>query len=185
MPEGSLGSALAMGDYNGDRLDDLAMGAPLVDLTFKDQGTVYLVLGSAELKGSLSAPQAASLQLNGRDVGDDFGHALAFGDLNGDMRADLIVGAPGGDGPTNLRPAAGEVLVYFGMSVPEVRPAGLIIYGPASNPGSLGASLAVGDFTGDGIVDLAMGAPSLAVVGLPLPFGAVYLILGSRQGLVP
>ncbi|MEP7274347.1 MAG: Ig-like domain-containing protein, partial [Acidobacteriota bacterium] len=126
---GELGSALATGDYNGDKLGDLAIGAPLADVTFKDQGIAYLVLGSAGLKGAASISQVSAFQFNGRDVGDTFGHAVAFGDLNGDGRQDLIVGAPGGDGPINLRPAAGEVSVFFGTNSLETRPPGMVIYG--------------------------------------------------------
>ena len=46
-----------------------------------------------------------------------------------------------------------------------------------------GWSVASGDFTGDGIADLAIGASASGVAGLEQD-GAVYLLLGSSTGLI-
>jgi uncharacterized protein (TIGR03437 family) len=182
IPDSRLGSALAIGDFNGDGRGDLVAGAPLADLAKKDQGLVYFFTGGAELKGAKAATEAAKFELPGQDTGDNFGAALGFGDFNGDGRLDLIVGAPGGAGPNNLRLLAGEALVFLGTNSLDARPPNTTIYGSSSNPGSLGASLAIGDFTGDGIADLALGAPTLeALDGQPPSTGAVYLIFGANR----
>ncbi|MBX3278735.1 MAG: FG-GAP repeat protein [Acidobacteria bacterium] len=181
---GALGSAIAAGDFDGDGSEDLAAGAPFADFEQQDQGVVYVILGAPDLAGRAHAAEAARMELRGRDGGDRFGTALAFGDVNLDGRKDLVAGAPGGAGPNNLRVGAGEVYVYLGASLVEARPPNMIVYGAGSNPGSLGASLAVGDFTGDGIPDLVMGAPSLSAPdGAAAPSGVIYLIFGSTAGL--
>lgn len=181
---GALGSAIAAGDFDGDGIEDLAAGAPLADFEQQDQGVVYMILGAPGLEGRVHAAEAARMELRGRDGSDRFGTSLVFGDINLDGRKDLVVGAPGGAGPNNLRVGAGEVYVYMGANLVEARPPNMIVYGAGSNPGSLGASLAVGDFTGDGIPDLVLGAPSLSVPdGAAAPSGIVYLIFGSTAEL--
>ncbi len=78
------------------------------------------------------------------------GAALATGDLDGDGRADLAAGAPGAlDG-------AGAVAIWWGAAWPEGP--GLVLAG--RTPGDhLGTSLAIADWDGDGVDDLAAGAP--------------------------
>jgi uncharacterized protein (TIGR03437 family) len=181
---GQLGAALATGYFNEGELTDLAIGAPNADFAaLKTPGVVYLVLGSPSLKGSLTAAQASALILNGGESGDAVGAALAMGDINGDGRADLIVGAPGADGPNNARSGSGEVYVIFGSDKVESPPAELTIFGGGANndefPDGLGSRVAAGDFTGDGIADLVIGAPGADPISPTRPpTGAAYVIFG-------
>ncbi len=178
---------MATGNFNGDGLADIAVGAPNADFGgLKAAGVVYLVLGSQSLEGPFSASQASSLIMNGAEAGDSAGAALAMGDVNGDGRADLIVGAPGADGPNNSRNGSGEAYVVFGVTTIQGRPPELTIFGGGANndqfQDALGTSLAAGDFTGDGIADLVIGAPGADPVSATRPpAGAAYLIFGSRS----
>uniref|UniRef100_A0AC11CLM9 Integrin subunit alpha D n=1 Tax=Ovis aries TaxID=9940 RepID=A0AC11CLM9_SHEEP len=92
-PWGRFGAALtALGDVNGDRLADVAVGAPGEQ---ENRGAVYLFHGTSELGISPSHSQRIagsqlSLELQ------YFGHSLSGGqDLTQDGLVDLAVGARG------------------------------------------------------------------------------------------
>jgi len=184
---GQFGAALATGNFNADDSADIAIGAPAADFgALKAAGIVYLVPGSQSMKGVISASQASALLFNGVDSGDAAGSSVDLKDLNGDGRAELIIGAPEADGPNNLRPGSGEVYVLFGMEGFRERPSQLTIFGGSVNadefPDGLGSSVAAGDFTGDGIPDLIMGAPGADPAdSTRRPVGAAYMIFGGRD----
>lgn len=182
-----LGKSLAVGNFNGDGLADIAVGAPLASPNgVKGSGNVYILTALAA-EGVKSAPQAASVILFGTGENDFLGSELAMGDLNGDGRADLIIGAAGADASAN-RPNTGAVFVIYGGTSLQGRPADLSIYGAGAvqdqHPDALGSSLAVGDFNGDGVADLAVGAPGADIADSRRdPLGAVYVIFGAKTGL--
>lgn len=112
------------------------------------------------------------------------GSNLAAGDINGDGVADLVVGAPTGDGPDNARDGAGEVYVLFGGprlsgEINLAEEAGFVVYG-ASQGDNLGLSVAAADLNGDGVDDLIVGAPGVtAGADLRTDQGRVYVFFGS------
>ena len=164
-------------DFNGDDLDDLAVGAPGEDLgVHADAGAVNVQYGSP---GGL-AGSGQVLTQGTPEAGDGFGAALAKGRFNDDDFIDLAVGAPGEDiGRTS---AAGVVTVFYGSA------SGLAGQGELlqqSNPevgDAFGATLDSGDFNNDGIADLAVGAPG-EDVGAAGDAGAVSIFLGADSGL--
>ncbi|MEU6198415.1 FG-GAP-like repeat-containing protein [Streptomyces sp. NPDC047061] len=142
-------------DFNGDGYRDLATAAPGATVGGRtDAGAVVVTYGSGSgvkasnrtvvTQNSASVPGTA-------EKGDEFGSALAFGDLNRDGYADLVVGSRGEDG------GAGSVTIVWGSR--KGLTGGRIIADPArSSHTRFGRSLAIGDFTADGRADLAVGS---------------------------
>lgn len=180
-----IGAALATGNFNGDDFADLAIGAPRANSN-NLRGLAYLILGAANKAGTKSVAEEANFLTGGSQTASGFGTAVAMGDLDGDGLAELIVSAPG-DGFNNTRPAAGSVTIIRGASAAINGVATTVLgVGAAGDPfgDALGTSLATGDFNGDGIADLAIGAPGAdAVDSQRDPAGIIYLIYGARTGL--
>ncbi len=96
-PPHPTGGALARGDFDGDGLVDLALGAPYGDTGGNSAGEVRTLLGPL-LAGSTTAGSADGLFWDD-DEGGRFGEVRASGeDLDGDGLDDLVVGSPYGDG---------------------------------------------------------------------------------------
>lgn len=93
-----FGWSLAAGDYDGDGIDDLAIGSPREDVSGSDDaGYVNVLFGtSSGLTGSSdqSFSQDSTGMPGSSEVDDNLGYALAAGDFNGDGYVDLAVGSP-------------------------------------------------------------------------------------------
>jgi hypothetical protein len=94
-----FGGALAVADLNRDGLADIVIGAPRETLGTKTQaGQVTVVPGrrtGALGTGSYSFTQDTAGVPDASETGDWFGTTVAVGDVNGDARPELFVGAPG------------------------------------------------------------------------------------------
>ncbi|MCP4916206.1 MAG: hypothetical protein GY913_04730 [Proteobacteria bacterium] len=80
--------AAGVGDYDGDGLDDVLLGASIAGGS--NTGAAYLMLGGT---GDGSVDDVAHLTIEGGDVTTYVGAGVAGGDLDGDGRAELLVGA--------------------------------------------------------------------------------------------
>lgn len=182
------GTAVAAGDVDGDGIDDLLVGAARA--TGPDDeavlGAVYVFYGRQTWTSSLTVADA-DVVIWGEKADGQFGAQLALGDFNGDGTVDLFVAAPGYE-DVGLS-AAGKVYGFTGGAWPpqiDLRPttseADIEISGGVDN-GRLGIALALGDMSGDGYDDLAVGAPGLAK---PLPGakeaadGIAYIVTGRE-----
>ncbi len=119
--------SVAVGDFNGDGKPDLAVAIALA-------GTVDVLLNQGD--GTFGAPMIYVL---GSDPS-----SVAVGDFNGDGKPDLAV--------TDDMDATVSVLLNQGGGTFSAR----MIYRVGSGSGSDAASVAVGDFNGDGMLDLAV-----------------------------
>ncbi|MDB6172756.1 MAG: repeat protein [Chthoniobacteraceae bacterium] len=115
-----LGRSLATGDFNGDGFDDLAMGAP----DNAGGGQVVILYGHngafAAKYDAAALPAGSGVIVGGLPGGSRTGASVSLGDLNGDHRADLIVGSPGysPNGNTTFGFGPGIANVIYGTPNP-------------------------------------------------------------------
>jgi hypothetical protein len=176
------GFKLAVGDFNGDGYDDLAIGVPYETIgSTPGAGAVVVVYGTKNGLTHEGAHYRSATTIGGTRVAQArFGDALAAGDFNGDGYDDLAIGAPG-DQVSGV--AAGRVYVLHGSSAglgsTMARSLTQNLIGGVNEAGDqFGAALAVGDFNGVLYDDLAIGTP-----GEDTGAGAVSYVYGSIVGL--
>jgi sugar lactone lactonase YvrE len=148
---GTTPQSVTVGDFNGDGNPDLAIVNASQVLVFLGDGTgVFAETTPTQLAGNL--PSGA-----------------AMGDFNGDGIADLAVANYCGSGPT-CNNAAGSITILLGKGDGTFT---LVSATPATSASPI--DLAVADFNGDGILDLAVSDRS--VYG-----GAADILLGNGDG---
>ena len=151
---GRAGSALASGDFDGDGFSDLAVGAPFDDVVISTSGGRIV-------------PFTYSNVVNGSStIADGTSNTIIFPEDEQKTIQD-----------------AGKVHIFYGSRTgldPDSWDSLNLSHIPKKTPHSLdefGASLAWGDFDGDGFGDLAVGIP-----GHNVQAGAVGIFYGSRDG---
>ena len=212
-----LAFSVATGDVNGDGIDDIILGAPGADFpgaatpppaARNDTGGVFVIFGAATLGNpstiDLATTNAANVAIFGVNPGDQFGASVAVGNVGGlaaqtpaqQAVKDILIGAPGNNGPGGARAGAGAAYAQFGGEILNpvggattvvdllATPANVIIFGRTGD--ALGASAATGDVNGGGAVDLIFGAPladRTATTGVPAATGtgAVFAVFGGSN----
>ena len=127
--------SVAVGDFNSDGNLDLAVADSYT-------GTVTMLKGDGA--GNFTPFPGSPVAVGSGSSSEPF--AIAVGDFNGDGNLDLAV-ANFGDG---------TVAILLGDGTGYFSPAATPIVTVGSGPNSEPFSIAVGDFTGDGVLDLAV-----------------------------
>ncbi|HEX6883328.1 MAG TPA: IPT/TIG domain-containing protein [Planctomycetota bacterium] len=169
-----FGTALALGDVGGDALSDLIVGAPGSDLPGSDGGAVYVFRGAPTFASQ--GPAQAAVRLLATGSQHSFGASLAAGDVSGDGRADVLVGAPlegasGGNSGAVYVFRGGPGLASGDAGAAQVRLTG------ASSGDRFGSCVGTADFDGDGLDELFAGAPEARHQGTQA--GCIYVFRGG------
>jgi len=185
-----FGGAVALvGDLDADGRTALLVGAPGDDDGVRNAGALWVLSidenGAVQTTGKISATQGGLDAPLFRD--DHFGSSVAaLGDVDGDGVPDVAVGLPGSDVGA---PQAGLVRILFLRHDGSVKSTRGIGSGVGGFPGTLGADAAfgsavagLGDLDGDGIPDLAVGAPRAP--GSKLDSGTVWVLFLTAEGRV-
>lgn len=183
---GGFGASIAaLGDHDGDGVDDLVVGAPSDD---RGRGTVWVLFlnPNGTVKNYHKIGDQSGNFGGALDDGDSFGSSAAAGDLDNDGLSDLVVGAPHDDDGGSDR---GAVWVLFLDSEGMVKNHQKISATDGGFTGTLddrdrfGASAALlDDLDKDGRRDLVVGAPYDGDGGLEK--GALWILFLDDTGTV-
>lgn len=193
-PDDYSGSRVsALGDINGDNIDDFVISAPTTIIVSGSPpvggpGNNYVIFGGKGVGNGGLLPLASlngtqGFKIIGEDATGNSGVGIkGVDDINGDGYSDLLIGAWKAS-PDNRSKAGSSYLVFGG---PQVGKTGLISL--ADLDGTNGFKLAgeiagdlsgtavsgAGDSNGDGIPDLLIGAPDASG-----KFGVSYVVFGD------
>jgi FG-GAP repeat len=177
----NFGTGMAVGDFTGDGITDLAVGAPWA----QPGGAVFVFPGSrvySPVVGARRFSEGDGTVPGVDETGDQFGYSLAAGDFNSDGHTDLAIGAPGENakkGAVFALQGGGGAAIFAGSHIWTQDSNGIL--GTAEAGDEFGFSLATGSFKGNGRTDLAIGVP-YETVDATNAAGSVNVLYSSGTG---
>ena len=174
-PSDLLGSALGTADVDGDGYRDIVIGAP-------GTARVYVIRAGLALPPSGSTVDLAnpgSVPLT-EISGPGIGSVVAAGDVTGDGRSEIILGAPLDTFGTGkiyvLNPVAG-------LLGPITLPGPATVFSGLAPGDMAGASITLPTFDDDNLKDIVIGAPGTDAAGRT-DAGAVWVIWGRSTAFI-
>jgi tRNA A-37 threonylcarbamoyl transferase component Bud32 len=172
---GFSGSICGVGDLDADGYADVAIGSMNHASRASGIGRVVLYRGGPH---GLEPRPVWSRDGFGSD--DTFGRMVTCGDVNGDGRVDLVVGAPS-YGTSKQNHGEGAVFVFLGAGPGRWFSKAPDWWVTLDQPGcGFGTAISAGDANGDGVDDLLVSAPQWHQGSNVI--GHEFLYLGRRQG---
>ncbi|HSX59078.1 MAG TPA: FG-GAP repeat protein [Tahibacter sp.] len=169
----AFGTSLAVGDFDDDGYDDLAIGVKGEDVgSVSDAGAVQIAYGSST---GITGARDQLITRNGDGLTvpptlvELYGSTLASGDFNEDGYADIAIGALRARCP-NGTDASGAVVMMLGSAggivntgTRQFRPGVLGVQGTCTDNSVFGRALAAGGFDAGSSTDLAIATGDDAV----------------------
>ena len=146
-------------------------------------GTAFVVFGRRETSAAVDLAGLGGRVSHRRRGGTTPARRSPARDVNGDGRADVVVGAPRAG--NNARPGSGSAHVVFGtaraaIDLAALGGAGFRIDGAAALDNAGAAVAGAGDVNGDGRADVVVGAPQAGNNARP-GSGSAHVVFGTAR----